>query len=126
MRNIAERLIRHSPDIQIVAVEPSESAVLSGEEQASHRIEGIGAGFVVPLWNPDIVTEIVKVSTKEAQSMARNLAREEGIFAGTSTGANLIAALKKAKELGPDRTVVTLMVDTGFKYLSTELYKKAR
>ncbi len=126
LRGVAERLIEHDPDVHIVAVEPSESAVLSGEEQGSHKIEGIGAGFVVPLWKPEIVREITKVSTEESQAMARRLAKEEGLFAGTSTGGNLIAALKKAKELGPDSTVVTLMVDSGMKYLSTQLYKDVK
>ena len=123
LRGVAERLIEHNPDVHIVAVEPSESAVLSGEEQGPHKIEGIGAGFVVPLWKPGIVTDIAKVSTEESQAMARRLAKEEGVFAGTSTGGNLTAALRIAKELGPDRTVVTLMVDSGMKYLSTALYK---
>ncbi len=126
LRGIAERLIEHNPDVHIVAVEPSESAVLSGEEQGPHKIEGIGAGFVVPLWKPEIVREIAKVSTEESQAMARRLAKEEGVFAGTSTGSNLIAALKKAKELGPDSTVVTMMVDSGMKYLSTALYNDVK
>jgi cysteine synthase A len=123
LRGTAERLTEHNPDVHIVAVEPSESAVLSGEEPGSHKIEGVGAGFVVPLWKPELVREIARVSTEESMAMARRLAKEEGIFAGTSTGSNLIAALKKAKELGPDGTVVTLMVDSGIKYLSTSLYK---
>jgi len=123
LRGVAERLIEHNPDAHIVAVEPSESAVLSGGEQGAHKIEGIGAGFVVPLWKPGIVGEIATVSTGESQAMARRLAREEGVFAGTSTGGNLVAALRTAKELGPGRTVVTLMVDSGMKYLSTALYE---
>ncbi len=122
LRGNSEALLKRNPNIQTIAVEPSESAVLSGEEESSHRIEGIGAGFVVPLWRPEIISGIEKVSTREAQDMARHLAKEEGIFAGTSTGANLVAAIKKAKELGSGATVVTLMVDTGMKYLSTELY----
>ena len=126
LRGVAERLIEHNPDVHIVAVEPSESAVLSGEEQGSHKIEGIGAGFVVPLWKPEIVREIAKVSTEESQAMARRLAKKEGVFAGTSTASNLIAALTKAKELGSDSTVVTLMVDSGMKYLSTALYKDVK
>lgn len=118
----AETLRREKPDIEIVAVEPQESAVLSGAQTGSHKIEGIGAGFVVPLWDPSAVDEITTVSTAEAMAMARRLAREEALFAGTSTGANLVAALKLAKRLGPDATVVTLMVDTGMKYFSTDLY----
>ena len=122
VRGTAESLRRHNPDISIVAVEPSESAVLSGEKTGVHKIEGIGAGFVVPLWDPSVVTEIAKVSTEDAMAMARRLAREEALFAGTSTGANILAALDIAGRLGPDATVVTLMVDSGIKYLSTELY----
>ena len=122
LRGVAERLIEHKPDVHIVAVEPGESAVLSGEEQGSHKIEGIGAGFVVPLWKPALAGEITKVSTSESEVMARRLAKEEGLFAGTSTGGNLLAALKIAKEIGPQGTVVTIMVDTGMKYLSTDLY----
>ena len=123
LRGVAERLGEHKPDVRIIAVEPRESAVLSGEKQASHRIEGIGAGFVVPMWKPDIVDEIAKVSTDEALRMTRKLAKEEGVFAGTSTGANLVAAINVAKQLGPEKTVVTLLVDSGMKYLSTELYR---
>ena len=123
LRGVAERFIEHNPDVQIVAVEPTESAVLSGDEQGSHKIEGIGAGFVVPLWKPESVGEITRVSTEEAQAMARRLVQEKGVFVGTSTGGNLVAALKKAKELGSGHTVVTLMVDSGMKYLSTALYK---
>ncbi len=126
LRGIAESLIGHNSDVHIIAVEPSESAVLSGEKSGSHKIEGIGAGFVVPIWKPEIVGEIAKVSTDESMAMARRLANEEGVFAGTSTGGNLIAALKKAKELGPGSTVVTLMVDSGMKYLSTALYQDVK
>jgi len=88
-----------------------------------HKIEGIGAGFVVPLWDPSAVNEIVPVSTEEAKAMARRLAREEAILAGTSTGANLVAALRVAQRLGPGATVVTVMCDSGIKYLSTDQYK---
>ena len=102
------------------------SAVLSGGATGSHKIEGAGAGFVVPLWQPDIADEIQTVSTEEAMAMARRLAREEGIFAGTSTGANVAAALRVAERLGPQDTVVTIAVDSGMKYLSTELYSQPR
>lgn len=116
-------LRRHAPKIHVTAVEPAESAVLSGGPTGSHQIEGIGLGFVPPLWEPDGVDEIIPVPTEAAKSMARRLAREEGLFAGTSSGANVVAALKVAERLGPDATVVTLMVDSGLRYLSTDLYR---
>jgi len=123
LRGIATRLRAHDAAIHIVAVEPEESAVLSGSPSGSHRIEGTGAGFVVPLWTASLADEIETVSTEEAMATARRLAREEAIFAGTSTGANVAAALRVAERLGPGRTVVTVAVDSGMKYLSTELYR---
>ncbi len=122
LRGISARLRAHDEAVRIVAVEPEESAVLSGRPSGSHKIEGTGAGFVVPLWRPSLVDEIQTVSTSEAMATARRLARLEGIFAGTSTGANVAAALRVAQRLGPDHTVVTVAVDSGMKYLSTELY----
>jgi cysteine synthase len=122
LRGVAEVLTRRKADIRIVAVEPKESAVLSGGTSGVHRIEGIGAGFVVPLWQPDIADEIIPVSTEEAMAMARRLARAEGLFAGTSTGANLVAAIALGRRLGPDAVIVTVMCDSGMKYLSTPLY----
>jgi cysteine synthase A len=119
LRGTAEGLRRQSDQIKIVAVEPAESPVLSGGKAGGHKIDGIGAGFVVPLWNPDIADHIERVSTQEATDMAIRLAREEGLFAGTSTGANVIAALRLAERLGPQATVVTVMCDTGMKYLKT-------
>lgn len=119
IRGIAEAFRRHNEQIKIVAVEPSESAVLSGGRPGSHKIDGIGAGFVVPLWRKEIADQIEQVSTAEATAMALRLAREEGLFAGTSTGANVIAALRLAEQLGPEATVVTIMCDTGMKYLKT-------
>lgn len=119
LRGNAEALRDHSEDITIVAVEPGESAVLSGGPPGAHKIDGIGAGFVVPLWRDDIADEIERVTTGEAVAMALRLAREEGLFAGTSTGANVIAALRLAEQLGPKATVVTVMCDTGMKYLKT-------
>jgi cysteine synthase A len=122
LRGVAGCLRSHNAAVHIVAVEPEESAVLSGGPSGSHKIEGTGAGFVVPLWIEGLADEIQTVSTQEAMATARRLACEEGIFAGTSTGANIAAALRVARHLGPDRTVVTLVVDSGMKYLSTELY----
>jgi cysteine synthase len=118
LRGIGEALRRHSEQIRIVAVEPSESPVLSGGPTGAHRIDGIGAGYVVPLWQGDIADQIEQVSTDEAVAMATRLAREEGLFAGTSTGANVVAALRLAEQLGSDATIVTVMCDTGMKYLS--------
>ncbi|HXV23675.1 MAG TPA: cysteine synthase family protein [Alphaproteobacteria bacterium] len=122
IRGVAEVLRRSKPDIRIIAVEPKESAVLSGGKTGIHRIEGIGAGFVVPLWQPSIADEIVTVSTEEAMATARRLARADALFAGTSTGANLVAAIEIGRCLGKEATVVTVMCDSGIKYLSTRLY----
>lgn len=118
LRGIGEALRSRHEQIKIVAVEPSESPVLSGGQTGAHKIDGVGAGFIVPLWSNDIADQIEQVSTDEAVSMVHRLAREEGIFAGTSTGCNVIAALRLADELGPGKTVVTVMCDTGMKYLS--------
>jgi cysteine synthase A len=114
----------HRPDIHIVAVEPQESAVLSGGPTGSHQIEGIGIGFVPPLWESELVNEIQSVSTSDAKSMARRLAAEEGIFAGTSSGANVVAAIRIAQRLGPGATVVTIICDSGMRYLSTDVYRR--
>ena len=108
--------------IHIVAVEPAESAVLSGKPSGSHKIEGIGIGFIPPLWQPELVNEILAVSTDEAKAMARRLAREEGIFAGTSTGANVVAAIRVANGSGRARPSPRSMVDSGTRYLSTDVY----
>jgi cysteine synthase A len=105
--------------VAIVAVEPAESAVLSGGAPGAHRIDGVGAGFVVPMWEPTLVTAIETVATADAVAMALRLAREEGLFAGTSTGANVVAALRHAERMHAGATVVTVMCDTGMKYLKT-------
>jgi len=115
-------LREHDANVRVVAVEPAESAVLSGGPTGSHRIEGIGIGFIPPLWDPASVDDVQTVSSNDAQQMARRLALEEGIFAGTSTGANVIAALKVASRLPSSATVVTIAVDSGLRYLSTELF----
>ena len=122
IRGIAEGLRRKKRDVHILAVEPAESAVLSGGKSGAHKIEGVGAGFVVPLWEPSIADEILSVSTDEAMAMARRLARADAVFAGTSTGANVAAAITLGIRLGKDATVVTVMCNSGLKYLSTRLY----
>jgi cysteine synthase A len=119
LRGVAEGLRRHDQRITIVAVEPAESPVLSGGPSGAHKIDGIGAGFVVPLWLNDIANHIERVSTDEALEMAFRLAREEGVFAGTSTGANVLASMRIAEQLGSGVTVVTVMCDSGMKYLKT-------
>ena len=119
LRGTSEALRRHNPKIRVVAVEPAESPVLSGGRPGAHKIDGIGVGFIPPLWRDGTADAIEPVSTDEATAMAFRLAREEGIFAGTSTGANVVGALRLAAELGPDATVAAIVVDTGMKYLKT-------
>ncbi len=125
IHGVGQVLWSHSPRIRIVAVEPAESAVLSGGASGSHKIEGIGIGFLPPLWRPEQVNDIMSVSTQEAQEMTRRLAREEGIFAGVSSGANVVAALRVARSLGAGATVATIVADSGLRYLSTDVYRDA-
>ena len=125
LRGIATRLRSVAEGIHVVAVEPEESAVLSGGASGTHKIEGTGAGFVVPLWRDDLADEIETVSSEEAMETARLLVRTEGIFAGTSTGANVAVALRVAQRLGRGKTVVTVAADSGMKYLSTPLYARS-
>ena len=125
LRGISTELLKHKSGIKMVAVEPAESPVLSGGQTGSHSIDGIGAGFVVPHWNPNLVSEILTVTTSEAMLWTRKLAEKEAIFAGTSSGGNLVSALRVAKRMPSDSVVVTLFPDTGLKYLSTDLYNNA-
>ncbi|MCC6360468.1 MAG: cysteine synthase family protein [Phycisphaerales bacterium] len=124
-RGVAEVLRRHKPGVHIAVVEPAESAVLSGSAPGPHKIEGVGIGYTPPLWEPSLVDEIVPIPTDEAKAMTRRLAREEGLFAGTSSGANVLAAIQVAARLGPGRTVVTLLCDSGLKYVSTDVFRSA-
>ncbi|MDQ3120751.1 MAG: cysteine synthase family protein [Verrucomicrobiota bacterium] len=121
-RGVATVLKRHKPSVKIVVVEPAESSVLLGGQPGPHKIEGIGIGYTPPLWEPTLVDEILPVRTDNAKEMARRLAREESLFGGTSAGANVLAAIQVAERLGPDAKVVTLMCDSGLKYLSTDVY----
>ena len=122
VRGVSEKLHEYDGNVCCVAIEPSESPVLSGGASGAHGIEGVGAGFVVPLWKPDAVDAVLTVSTDDAMAMARRLAREEGIFAGTSTGGNVLKAMEIGRDLGPEATVVTIIADSGIKYTSTPLY----
>ena len=121
---VAAALKRRNPNVKIVAVEPAESPVLQGGSPAPHNIEGVGIGYMPPLWDPSLVDEIVAVATADAKAMARRLAREEALFAGTSSGANVVAALEVGRKLGPRAKVATLMVDSGLKYLNTDVYRR--
>jgi len=122
-RGVATVLKRHKPSIRIVVVEPAESSVLLGGQAGPHKIEGVGIGYTPPLWDPTLVDEVLAVKTDDAKDMARRIARQEALFAGTSSGANVVAAIQVAERLGPDATVVTLMADSGLKYLSTDVYR---
>ena len=124
LRGVATVLKRHNPGIRIVAVEPAESSVLLGGQPGPHKIEGVGIGYTPPLWEPALVDEVLAVGTDDAKDMARRIAREEALFAGTSSGANVVAAIRVAERLGPKARVVTLMVDSGLKYVSTDVYRR--
>lgn len=124
IRGTATVLKHHQPGVRIVAVEPAESAVLRGGPPGPHKIEGVGIGYRPPLWDPSVVDEILPIGTDEAKAMARRLAREEGVFAGTSSGANVLAAIQVGERLGPGARVVTLMVDSGLKYLGTDVFAR--
>jgi cysteine synthase A len=115
-------LRKYNPGVQVIAVEPAESPVLSQGTSGSHGIGGIGIGFVPPLWDPGLVDDIVCIPTNDAKEMARRLAKEEGLFAGISSGANVTATIQFAETLGPEATIVTLLIDSGLKYLSADIF----
>jgi len=121
-RGVAQILRVRCPGARVIAVEPAESPVLAGGEASPHKIEGVGVGFMPPLWKGELYDGNEAVSTADAKAMARRLAREESIFAGTSTGANVVAALRVAERLGASAKVVTIGCDSGLKYLSTDLF----
>lgn len=123
LRGVATALKRHKPDVRIIAVEPAESPVLGGGEPAPHKIEGVGIGYTPHLWDSSVVAEILSVKTDDAKEMARRHSREEALFAGTSSGANVVASLQVAERLGRGAKIVTLMCDSGLKYLSTDVYR---
>jgi cysteine synthase A len=122
-RGVATVLKRYRREVRVAVVEPAESSVLLGGAPGPHKIEGVGIGYRPPLWEPSLVDEIVPVGTEEAKAMTRRLAREEGLFGGTSSGANVLAAVQVGRRLGPGATVVTLLADSGLKYLATDVYR---
>ena len=124
LRGVATALRRHNAAVTVIAVEPGESPVLSGGQPGAHKIEGIGIGYRPPMWDPTLVDEVDSVTTADAEAMARRLAKEEGLFAGTSSGANVLAAIQLGVRLGSRATVATLLVDSGLKYLSTDVFRR--
>lgn len=122
-RGVSMVLKKHKPSVRMVCVEPGESPVLSGGQPGPHKIEGVGIGYTPPLYDSSLVDEVIAIGTDDAKAMARRLAREESLFGGTSSGANVLAAIQVGRRLGPGRTVVTLMADSGLKYLGTDVYK---
>lgn len=123
LRGVAARLKHYNPSATIAAVEPAESPVLSGGTPGAHDIEGVGIGYVPPLYDAALVDRVIRVSTADAKAMARRLAREEQLFGGTSSGANICAAIELGRELGPEKVVLALQCDSGLKYLSTDLFR---
>jgi len=122
LMGVSQELRSANPTVKIVALEPATTALISGGSAGSHHIEGIGIGFIPPLLDRELFDEARGINEKEARRMARLLAKEEGVFAGTSSGLNVAGALQLAEELGEGKTVVTVAVDTGLKYLAGDLY----
>ena len=121
---ISEVAKAKNPNVKVVAVEPTDSPVLSGGNPGPHKIQGIGAGFVPAVLNTEIYDEIVKVSNDDAMETARNLAKDEGLLVGISAGANVFASTQIAqREENKGKTIVTILCDTGERYLSTPLYQ---
>jgi cysteine synthase A len=122
LMGVAGVLRQAQRSVRIIALEPASSAVISTGRAGTHHVEGIGLGFLPPLLRKDLYDEARGIDEAEARQLARQLAKEEGIFGGVSTGLNVLGALQVARELGPGHTVVTVAVDTGLKYLAGDLY----
>lgn len=119
---VGEILKSRIKGLEVTAVEPTKSAVISGEKPGPHKIAGIGAGFIPQVLNTDIIDRIEKVSNQEAYEMTKNLAKKEGLFLGISSGAAITAALRLAKELSNEQRIVVIAPDTGERYLSTGVF----
>jgi len=120
----AEIFKNEIPHIRCIPIEPLHVRALSGGDiSGTHKLEGIGTGFVPAICRLDLADEIIAVSDEDARETARRLAREEGIFGGTTSGANVWAAMQRAKKIGPGKKIVTIIVDSGLKYLNGTLYK---
>ena len=120
---VGEYLKERNPNVEIVAIEPDTSAVLSGESAGAHKLQGIGAGFIPEVLNTKVIDKIIKVSADDAYNTARNLAKTQGVLVGISSGAALFGALTLAKkEEYKGKNIVVLLPDTGDRYLSTDLY----
>jgi len=122
---VGEALKKRIPDVKVIAVEPANSAVLSGKKAGPHKIQGIGAGFIPEILNRDVIDDVITVEDREAFTMAGRLGKEEGLCVGISSGANVVASLKVARDLGPGKRVVTILCDTGDRYFSMEQYFEA-
>jgi len=123
LMGVARALRLANSRARIVALEPASSAIISTGKAGTHDVEGIGIGIVPPHLDTAFYDEVRGIEEGEARHLARRLAREEGIFAGVSSGLNVAGALHLAQELGPGHTVVTVAVDTGLKYLAGDLYE---
>jgi cysteine synthase A len=119
---VAQALRKEMPDVRIAAVEPYESAVMSGEEARVHEIQGIGEGFIPDLVRMDEIDQVIKVKSQDAKDFMKELAHQEGLLVGISSGANVLAALQVSEEIGPGKTVVTILPDSGERYLSMNIF----
>ena len=123
LTGVGQVLKERNPAVRVVAVEPADSPVLSGGAPGPHAIQGIGAGFIPEVLDRSVIDDVLTVANEEALQTARRLAKEEGVFCGISAGANVAAAVRVARDLGPGKNVVTIICDTGERYLSTSLFE---